>query len=839
MKSSRIPVAGSSPEAALKPSRSARTRIAVAVAAALAGAAATRGPAFADTSDAVAAAAAGGGALQEVVVTARKVVENVQDVPISINVLTSQDLQNLGVVRFDDFAYKVPSMTFNSIGPGTQVFFCRGVSDGSNGNYANTSATAVLLDDSSLSWFGVVPDLHLYDIERIEVLNGPQGTTYGASAMACAVRYITNKPDPNAFSAGVDVDVGKIHGGQNNQTYEGYANFPIVDGHLGLRVSAFSAYHGGFIDNVETTRTWYNGTVSNNAEWAGNDFNTEHEEGARIAIRGVLNDRWSATLSYDYQRQSARGAWDQDPNYGARKVSRFGPEALGTETKVGQFHLDGDVGIADLVFASTYWSLPTRRWDEYSQYMENFAPSYTPNFKNGAAGCSGSTCNAPPPGTQQGFTCVSDPAYGGTPFTGCGVPLQYYEYHTNPERWSNELRFNSKTGGRWHWVGGVYWEKTRDKNSGSTYYMPNQQVNGAAWYYENTYYMTPLGSSSLPPGVWYGYNERSDYLQTTEFANINFDVTKKLNIEAGVSHFHSDFKYTFAYGQFAYAPPTPSVNEGSSSKVDARAGINYHLTEDAMLYAVFSQGFRDGGANGGLVNMCYANGVPATYKPDTLNNYELGWKSVWLDHHLVWNGATYLMNWKDLQTIIYDANLCAPSSFYANVGLARIYGGETNVDYRINENWSVQGAASYTDSHLISSTYPTFQGNVGERLPFVAYFNYSFNVRYDHTLGANFRWYGQFDLAHKGDMWDDLHVEGSNGFPRMLQPAYSLMNLRFGFNPAAGNWRVEVYCTNLADKNAIVYTNTGNFDLRYTTNEPRVIGLRLAYRFGKDTVGEE
>ena len=88
-------------------------------------------------------------------------------------------------------------------------------------------------------------------------------------------------------------------------------------------------------------------------------------------------------------------------------------------------------------------------------------------------------------------------------------------------------------------------------------------------------------------------------------------------------------------------------------------------------------------------------------------------------------------------------------------------------------------------------------------------------------------------------MWDDLHVEGSNGFPRMLQPAYSLMNLRFGFNPAAGNWRVEVYCTNLADKNAIVYTNTGNFDLRYTTNEPRVIGLRLAYRFGKDTVGEE
>src|SRR5215469_4400819 len=834
---SRILVAGSFPGAAPRPSRCAHTKIGVAVAAALAGAAASRGPVFADT--AAAAAATGGGGLNEVVVTARKVTENLQDVPISINVLTQQDLSNLGIVRFDDFVTKVPSMSFNSIGPGTQVFFCRGVSDGSDGNYANTSATAVLLDDSSLSWFGVVPDLHLYDMERIEVLNGPQGTTFGASAMACAIRYITNKPDPNAFSAGVDLDVGQIHGGRTNQTYEGYVNFPLIDGRLAVRLSAFSSYHGGFIDNLETTRHWYNGTVSNNAEWAGNDFNTEHMEGGRIALRGVLSDAWSATLSFDYQRLSALGAWDQDPLYGERKVSRFGPEFLGNQMKIGQLHVDGDVGIADLVFASTYWSLPTRRWDEYSQYMENFAPSYTPYFTNGAAGCSGSTCNAPPPGTQQGFTCVSDPAYGGTPFTGCGVPLQYYEYHTNPERWSNELRFNSKSGGRWHWVAGLYWEKTRDKNSGSTYYMPNQQLNGAAWYVENGYYSTPLGSTSLPPGVWYAYQARSDYLQTTEFANINFDITQKLNIEAGVSHFHSNFKYADPYGQFAYAPTTPTLNEGSSKKVDARAGINYKITDQAMVYGVFSQGFRDGGANGGLPQSCYANGVPQQYVPDTLNNFEIGWKTSWLDNHLIWNGATYLMNWKDLQTIIYDINKCPTASFYANVGQARIYGAESNVDYRINENWSMQAAANYTDSHLISTTYPTFEPNVGERLPFVAYFNWSGNVRYDHPLGTSLRWYGQFDVAHKGDMWDDLHVAGSNGFPRMLQPAYTLMNLRFGLTPAGGSWRAELYCTNLADKNAIVYTNTGNFDLRYTITEPRVIGVRLSYRFGKATVEQE
>ncbi|HWW80233.1 MAG TPA: TonB-dependent receptor, partial [Steroidobacteraceae bacterium] len=139
------------------------------------------------------------------------------------------------------------------------------------------------------------------------------------------------------------------------------------------------------------------------------------------------------------------------------------------------------------------------------------------------------------------------------------------------------------------------------------------------------------------------------------------------------------------------------------------------------------------------------------------------------------------------------------------------------------------------DSHLISTTYTTFEGNVGERLPFVPYFSYSWNVRYDQPLNKDFRGYAQLDMAHKGDMWDDLHVSGSNGFPRILQPSYSILNLRFGLNPEGGRWLGEFYITNLTNKNAILYTNTGNFDLRQTVNEPRVFGLRLNYRFGKET----
>lgn len=824
---SRRPLVGSLQHRAGLPAPLRSSKVGLAVAAALTGTGAWGGAQALDAAPAAEASATSGG-LTEIVVTARKRSENLQDVPLSVDVFTQKDVQNLGIVEFNDYATKVPSISFNSIGPGTQTFFMRGVSDGSNPNYANTSATGFFLDDSSLSWFGTQPDLHLYDIQRIEILNGPQGTTFGASSMAGAVRYITNKPDVNAYSAGLNFDGGKIQSAQENWTYEGFVNIPLIDGTLGLRASGFSASHGGFITNQATTRTWVNGTTSDNSQWAREGYNREHQEGGRVALKWILNDKWSALATVDYQRLSTDGAWDQTEGLPQLTVQRFGPQALSTESKIDQFHLDGDIGIADLVFASTYWDLPTRRWDEYSQYMENFAPYYTnPAF---------TAPGAAPPGAQEGFTCLSDPSYGGTPFTGCSPPLQYYEYHTNPERWSNELRLASKSGGSFHWLAGLYWEKTVDKNSGSTYFMPGLKTNGAAFAYENTFYGTT--GSSLPPGVWYGYTTRSDYLQTTEFANINYDITSKLNVEAGTVHFHSTFSYYSPYGQFAYVPTSPALSVGSSHKWDSKLGINYKVTDRIMLYADWAQGFRDGGANSGDPGACYTNGVPAQYVPDTLNNYEIGWKTTSLNGRLLWNGAAYWMDWKDLQTLIYDINICPSASFNANVGQARIYGVESNVDYKVDEHWSLQASGSYTDSHLASSTYATFEPNVGERLPYVPYFNYSANLRYEAPLDGKTNGYLQFDIAHKGDMWDDLHVVGSNGFPRMLQPAYSLMNLRLGMSPPGGEWLAELYITNLANKNPILYTNTGNFDLRQTVGEPRVYGVRLSYRFGKVSGGE-
>ena len=789
-----------------------RSKLNLAVAAALYGAAAVHGV------PALAASSGASDALEEITVTARKRTENLQDVPQSIDVFTAQDLQNLSISQFEDYAMKTPSVSFISIGPATQMFFMRGVSDGSNPNVVNTSSTGFFVDDMSMSFFGSIPDLHQYDIERIEVLNGPQGTLFGAGSMSGAIRVITNKPDVDAFSAGVDLDGGKIQSGGINTTYEGFVNLPIVEGKSAVRLSVYAKHDGGFIDNLLTTRNWVNGVVSTNAEWARNNYNTQNVDGGRLAFKQIFNDSWSAVVTSGYQSQRHVGAWDEDPKSGPRRVSRFGPENGNDYVKSLDLHIDGDVGIADLVFASTYQQQTIHMVNEYAEYVQY------------------STIPGATAADLQAYACLTDPTHSASGvFSGCNVPTQYYVYDNNTQRWSNELRLQSKAGGRLQWLAGLYWEKTKD-NYSNFYAMPGIQPNGDAFksivQYYNTYYnavpATPL------PNEWYSYKARFDYLDTTEFADLTFNLTDRWSIEGGVQHYQSSFSSSDQYAGYFWNAKEPSISTGGSHKVNAKAGVNFKASKDLLLYGIFSQGFRDGGVNSGLGDSCYNNGAPATYKPDTLNNFEVGWKSTLLDRRMTWNGAFYYMRWSGYQAPVFDLAIC-PSGFNANLGDAHIYGAESNVDYKIVEGLTIQVSGSYNDSHLVTNTFQNADFVVvpGERLPYVPYFSYSANVRYERPVSPTLKGFVQYDIAHKGDMWSDLRVTNANGFGRSLQPSYEISNLRFGVQGPNERWTAEAYVSNLLDKNAVIYTNTGNYDGRQTTNEPRVFGLRLSYRWGK------
>ncbi len=779
-------------------------------------------------------AAAPEGALQEITVTARKRTENLQDVPISMDVFSSKDLQNLAITKFEDYATLTPSLAFISAGPGTQTLVMRGVSDGSNPNYGNASLSLFMVDDMSMSFYGVTPDLHLYDIERIEVLNGPQGTTFGAGSMGGAVRFITNKPDPTAFSAGVDLDAGKIDGGTRNSVVEAYLNLPVVPDWTAVRLSVYDDYRGGFITNALTTRHWVNGTTSTNAPWAGKDYNHEKIEGGRLAISQKIAEGWKATATASYQSQLAHGAWDEDPSIGGARsldgtlvngpvrpeppntVARFGPEFKQYYTKTFDFHLDGDLGIADLVYANTWWAQDDRWVNEYSEYMQyaNVSPTFNAT-------------------TQQAFACLTDPI-NGAGFSGCNVPTLYYDYRFKVTRWSNELRLQSKSGGWFHWLIGGYWEKTHEAWA-DYYHMPGLQTAGEQYKSYVSYY----GATTPPPGPddWFSYNARFDYLQSTEFTNEVIDILPTLHLELGTVHF-SSHQSTDKYGGYWYRPQQPNTVYGSSNRWNSKADLSYNVSKDVLVYADVAQGFRDGGPNL-LPSNCTppSGGAPNKFEPDSLTNYELGWKTTWLEGRLVWNGAFYYMPWHGLQNSVFDPAICTYGSFTTNIGDAQVYGTESEIKFRPNSHWNFDFMASYNDARVRTDNYynSSFQVTPGERLPYDPYFNWSGQVRYETPVQDTLHGYAQYDAEHKGDMWNDIQANGYVGLPRVLQPGYTIMNLRVGVSETASHWLGELYITNLANKNAVIYTNEGNYDLRFTRNEPRVFGVRFSYRWGKPT----
>jgi iron complex outermembrane receptor protein len=797
-----------------KPSR--QTALRVAIASILSGAAAVSMPVHAADSD----------ALAEITVTARKQTENLQDVPQSIGVFTAQDIQNMGISQFEDYATRSPSISYISIGPGYQEFFMRGVSDGSNPNVANTSTTGLYLDEQSLSYFGGIPDLHMYDIQRIEVLNGPQGTLYGASSMSGAVKIITNKPDPSAFAAGIDLDGGQIDGGLQNEIVEGFVNIPLITDKAALRVSGFYDHQGGFINNLETSRNWINGTTSNNSEWAGDNYNHERIYGGRAAINFKFNDAWSAILSGDYQSQSTHGAWDQDPaRYGERNVSRFGPESGERVNRLMSLTVTGDVGIGDLIYAGGYWNRANHTVNEYSEYVQyaQIQPNNT-GYQSYA-------------GWVQSFACATS-SPSGTPgvadsFAGCNVPTMYTDYTDKTDRWSHELRLSSKPGGSTHWTAGLYWEQTRDIYS-DLYAYPGINFNGQAAQTALSYYegATPL------PSEWYSYsNQRTDNHQFAAFGEITQDLTKQWSVIVGLRYFKSHDSTSDDWSGYFYQPKEPTPTESVSfSKVTYKAGINYKYSDNALFYFSFAQGFRDGGFNtsAGPANPL----VPATYQPDTLDSYEIGWKTVMDGGRFLFNGAAYYMPWKNYQTAVFDLAIDTVT-FNANIGDARIYGVESNIEYRPIHGLTLSLAGNYNDSVLTSNAYnnPEFVVTSGQRLPFVPYFKGSASARYEMPLGPSFNTYAQFDISYTGDMWSDLNTSTLSSTGRSLQPSYTLSNIRWGLSNAKDSWGVEAYITNLGNTRAVIYTNKYNYDGRETTNEPRVFGLRLKYRFGGKTGG--
>ncbi|HTZ69368.1 MAG TPA: TonB-dependent receptor plug domain-containing protein, partial [Acetobacteraceae bacterium] len=307
--------------------------------------------------------------IEEIVVTASKRSEKLQKVPQSIQVLDTKTLQQLHVTEFQDYAKYVPSLSYQTLAPNETTIYLRGVVDGGNANHSGPLPTVgSYLDEMPTTTIGGTLDVHLYDMARVEVLPGPQGTLYGASSEAGTVRFITNQPVIGKFSAGYDLTGDVVDHGGLGGTAEGFVNIPITD-QVAVRLVAFDEHDSGYIDNVPSTRTFpSSGGVINNASVAKNDFNPVDTFGGRAALKVDLNDDWSATLQGIAQDMRNTGVFGFEPSVGDLKVERFQPDSDHDRWFQAGLTVTGNIGGYTLTYAGGGFKRNEKTYSDYTDY---------------------------------------------------------------------------------------------------------------------------------------------------------------------------------------------------------------------------------------------------------------------------------------------------------------------------------------------------------------------------------------------------------------------------------------------------------------------------------------
>jgi iron complex outermembrane recepter protein len=683
------------------------------------------------------------GGLQEVVVTAQKRVENLQNVPVSIQVLDSQKLDELGIVSLDDYVkYAASVEEQRSVGsseggnaePGSSHTFIRGVVSGGDGNHSGSQPTVgTYIDEIPLTTIDGTVDMHMYDMQRVEILEGPQGTLFGASSESGTIRLITNKPDATQFSAGYDVKGDKIDGGGSGYEAQGFVNIPLASW-AAVRLVGWIEEDPGYINNVQGTDanaciingvrtfpTWAGqpagswslstglGTVApcptptiigagsiTNAPWASNDYNTAIYRGGRAALKLDLNDHWTVTPGLVAQDLTTKGFFGYDPAMGGDlDLAHFGPESTQDSWYLTSLTVEGKYNGLDIVDASGYFKRTSHTIADYSDYSEFYDRAYG----SGACWLGNSPKGAPPPSLCSGVNPI--------------MPQEYVIGGGDYEKWSNEFRISTPEDQPLRATFGVFIERQLH-NIWQNYTMPGYDPvsiyggNGGGagpncCGFANYFSIPNFGNT-----IWLTDEQRVDR-DKAAFIQATWDITKEWSLTGGYRYYHYDnsllgfFGYSsnyFGNGCFPgaaglpttqFAPCTDLNSSVSASGSVPKATLTYKPTADALMYFTYSKGFRPGGVNrvGGPDH--------PTYAPDYLENYELGWKTQWLDHRLRYNGDLFWENWKNFQFSF----LVPPSiTAIANGGNAVIKGWENELQWLPTDRLMLSANAAFIDGRL-------------------------------------------------------------------------------------------------------------------------------------------
>src|SRR5277367_4722433 len=627
--------------------------------------------------------------LEEVVVTAQKRSEDLQRVPISLQVLSSETLEQHQVSNFDDYAKLLPSVSYQSFGPGQSQLYFRGISTGEDGLHAGSlPATGVYLDEIPVTTIGNSIDVHVYDIARVEALAGPQGTLYGASSLSGTLLIITNKPDASAFSAGYDLKADKFGKGDAGGEFEGFVNIPIND-RMAVRLVGFYDHEGGYMNNVVGSNTYQRGvpaagipndplTVSN-AAIAEQHWNDVETYGGRGALKIDLNDNWTITPQVLVQDQRANGDFTFDPTKGDLNVVDFTKGLNEDKWYQSALTVEGKVANFDIVYTGGWFERNVHNLVDYANYTVGYdALSQQP----------GASYNA-----VRYLNCKT-----GTPADNCNGaggtltdPTQFVDNHDKYTKMSQELRLSSPQDYRFRGVVGLFYQRQTD------------DIRAAFQAHDLPQYYSVDGQVDT---VYLSQKTRVDR-DYAVFGDATFDVTSQFKISAGIRQFwventlYGFFGFPFSQsGAGSCNPPLsaatiipnywPCVNTNKKVIENGethRVNLTYQIDPDHMVYGTYSTGFRPGGNNRRV-------GV-APYNDDTLSNFEIGWKTAWFDQRLRANGAVFYEKWNDVQLSVTGAN---GITSIVNVGNATVKGVESQLEWLPIDSLSISASATYVNA---------------------------------------------------------------------------------------------------------------------------------------------
>jgi iron complex outermembrane recepter protein len=837
--------------------------------------------------------ATGTGGLAEVIVTAQRRAENIQDVPITIQALTSETLSQLNVQTFDEFVKYLPNVTQYSTGPSQGVIFMRGISVGPSGGGGAQGggttdafpAVAIYLDEQSAQLPSRNLDIYAADLERIEVLEGPQGTLFGGGAESGVLRYITNKPKLDVTEGSASASYGTTAHGDPNTAVNAVLNLPLIDEQLAVRGVIYNDHQGGYINNLPSTFTRsgtdegftrYNGGVVpanspsiNNANVVGNAINPVTYTGTRLELLWKLNDKWDALLSQSYQNMNSQGVFYQMPFSSEGVVFNSVGEPIGSQAlpplSVTLFNpsydndrfentalvVNGEVGDLKLVYSGAYLVRNVEQVQDYTNYARGVFGYY--------------------------YQCAG---YSTSPATGqCYSPSTIWRESERNTHQSHELRLSTPDDWRVRALVGGYWEKFNilDQTQWTYVTVPTCSPSGL-----DVNCFLPIkpwpGSPAFTPVPDTGFFDDVErgYKQLAEFASLDIDIIPKvLTITGGIRHFtydntesggdvgSTDCKQFTPTTYFGFCQQPYGTNfalrqtEVSNSGNRARGNISWHVMPDFLLYYTWSQGFRAGQFN--RTTSCHlpdASGIdqyciPAITVPDNVTNNEVGWKTEWFNHRLQFNGTAYQEYWDNAQTSFFDPQAGLGNLVFATNGPSyRVRGVELSFVGRVTQGLTLQASSSWNSSSQTNSPYlvannpallanpataaeygkpitsiPNVYGFVGSPTAYSPPFNMNGRARYDWVLG-DYGLFVQAGAAHQGH-----EVTATGHVPAYNIPPFTTYDAAAGISK--GQWSVQLYGQNLTNVNTPLSMDSAQFVLIEVPPRPRVLGIKVDYEFSQ------